>query len=65
MCLVALAWRASERYTLVLAANRDERHERPRSRPAGGRIGRECSAGAIWSQMAVGSPSTAPDGSRR
>ena len=29
MCLVALAWRASERYPLVLAANRDERHARP------------------------------------
>ena len=34
MCLVALAWRASERYKLVLAANRDERHERP-TLPAG------------------------------
>jgi uncharacterized protein with NRDE domain len=29
MCLVVLALRASERYPLVLAANRDERHERP------------------------------------
>jgi uncharacterized protein with NRDE domain len=34
MCLVVLAWRASERYPLVLAANRDERHERP-TLPAG------------------------------
>jgi len=29
MCLIALAHRASERYPLVIAANRDEDHERP------------------------------------
>ncbi|HEX7154527.1 MAG TPA: NRDE family protein [Thermoanaerobaculia bacterium] len=29
MCLIALAHRASEKYPLVIAANRDEDHERP------------------------------------
>jgi uncharacterized protein with NRDE domain len=29
MCLVVLAWDVSDRYSLILAANRDERHERP------------------------------------
>jgi uncharacterized protein with NRDE domain len=29
MCLIAFAWNAHPRYTLVLAANRDEQHERP------------------------------------
>ncbi len=33
MCLLALAWRISGRWPLVLAANRDERHDR-RSAPA-------------------------------
>ena len=28
MCLLVLAWRAHPRYRLVLAANRDEYHER-------------------------------------
>jgi uncharacterized protein with NRDE domain len=29
MCLLALAWRVDERWPLVLAANRDERYDRP------------------------------------
>ena len=29
MCLLVLAWRVHPRYPLVLAANRDEFHERP------------------------------------
>lgn len=29
MCLLALAWRAAPGYPLLLAANRDERHQRP------------------------------------
>jgi uncharacterized protein with NRDE domain len=29
MCLIAIAWRQSARYPLVIAANRDEQHERP------------------------------------
>ena len=29
MCLLVLAWRCSARYRLVVAANRDEYHERP------------------------------------
>ena len=29
MCLIAFAWRAHPRYSLVLAANRDEAHDRP------------------------------------
>ncbi|MDX1584073.1 MAG: NRDE family protein, partial [Thermoanaerobaculia bacterium] len=29
MCLISLAWRADPRYTLVVAANRDEFHQRP------------------------------------
>jgi uncharacterized protein with NRDE domain len=29
MCLIAFAWNAHPRYTLVLTANRDEQHERP------------------------------------
>lgn len=29
MCLIAFAWQAHPRYRLILAANRDERHDRP------------------------------------
>jgi uncharacterized protein with NRDE domain len=54
MCLVAAALRASDRYPLLLCANRDERHARP-SAPAGWwgdrpRIfgGRDLAAGGSW-----------------
>ena len=29
MCLLVLAWRVDPRYPLIVAANRDEYHERP------------------------------------
>ena len=29
MCLLVLAWQAHPRYRLIVAANRDEFHERP------------------------------------
>ena len=29
MCLAVVAWRVAARYRLLLAANRDERHDRP------------------------------------
>jgi uncharacterized protein with NRDE domain len=54
MCLVAIAWEVSERYPLVLAANRDESHARP-TRSAGwwGDLpdvfgGRDLVAGGSW-----------------
>jgi uncharacterized protein with NRDE domain len=54
MCIVAIAHRASTRYPLIVAANRDERHARP-SAPAGwwngpGSLlaGRDLSAGGTW-----------------
>ena len=54
MCLVAVAYQASSRYALILAANRDERHSRPsaaadwwtdRATVLGGR---DLSAGGSW-----------------
>lgn len=57
MCLVAVAFRASERYPFMLAANRDERHARPAAaagwwddRPdvLGGR---DLEAGGTWLAM--------------
>ena len=54
MCLILLAWRAHPRYALVLAANRDERHDRA-SLPAqwwpelpGVFAGRDLVAGGTW-----------------
>ena len=54
MCLLVLAWRAHPRYRLILAANRDEYHERPAAPlanwPAPNDIlaGRDEKAGGTW-----------------
>ena len=54
MCLILFAWRANARYELVLAANRDEFHDRPAA-PAGFwpdapdiLAGRDLEAGGTW-----------------
>jgi uncharacterized protein with NRDE domain len=54
MCLILFAWRAHPRYALVLAANRDEFHERPTAsanfwpqQPAL-LAGRDLQAGGTW-----------------
>lgn len=54
MCLIVLAWRADPRFELVLAANRDEFHERPAAPAAFWREapdvfgGRDLSQGGSW-----------------
>ena len=54
MCLLVLAWKAHPRYRLVVAANRDEYHDRPTAAlgpwPAPGEIlaGRDLRAGGTW-----------------
>jgi uncharacterized protein with NRDE domain len=54
MCLIAVAWRCSARYPLVLAANRDELHDRPALMAAAWldspdiRGGRDLAAGGSW-----------------
>ena len=54
MCLIAFAWRAHSRFDLLVAANRDEFHERPARaahwwpRPAGLFAGRDERAGGAW-----------------
>lgn len=53
MCLLVLAWRAHPRYSLIVAANRDEFHERPAAPLApweGEGIigGRDLRAGGTW-----------------
>lgn len=54
MCLVLFAWRAHPRYELVLAANRDEFHDRPAEPAAfwpespGVLAGRDLEAGGTW-----------------
>ena len=54
MCLLVLAWRAHPRYRLIVAANRDEYHERPTAPlakwPAPNDIlaGRDLRAGGTW-----------------
>jgi uncharacterized protein with NRDE domain len=57
MCLLVLAWNAHPRYRLVVAANRDEYHERPTAAlgcwPAPDDIlaGRDLRAGGTWLGM--------------
>jgi uncharacterized protein with NRDE domain len=54
MCLLVLAWQAHPRYALVVAANRDEYHERPAAalakwpEPPGILAGRDLRAGGAW-----------------
>lgn len=54
MCLLVLAWRVHPRYRLVVAANRDEFHERPTAPlakwppPHGILAGRDLKAGGTW-----------------
>jgi uncharacterized protein with NRDE domain len=54
MCLIAFAWRAHPRYELVLAANRDEFHQRPAAAaqfwPEAPQLlaGRDLSQGGTW-----------------
>ena len=54
MCLVLFAWKAHPRYPLVLAANRDEFHQRPTApaewwdEPPGILAGRDLQAGGTW-----------------
>jgi uncharacterized protein with NRDE domain len=54
MCLILFAWRAHPRYRLVLAANRDEFHERPTEaadfwpRQPDWLAGRDLQAGGTW-----------------
>lgn len=54
MCLLVLAWQAHPRYRLVVAANRDEYHDRPAASlarwpaPDGILAGRDLRAGGTW-----------------
>lgn len=54
MCLILFAWRAHPRYPLVLAANRDEFHQRPTAAAGfwpdapGILAGRDLQAGGTW-----------------
>ncbi|HKT72790.1 MAG TPA: NRDE family protein [Steroidobacteraceae bacterium] len=54
MCLLVIAWQAHPRYRLIVAANRDEYHERPAAPlskwPPPGEIlaGRDLRAGGTW-----------------
>ena len=57
MCLLVLAWRTHPRYRLIVAANRDEYHERPAAplarwpEPPGILAGRDLRAGGSWLAM--------------
>ncbi|HUF72500.1 MAG TPA: NRDE family protein [Gammaproteobacteria bacterium] len=54
MCIVAIAHLASDRYPLIVAANRDERHDRPSAAadwwggPGSLLAGRDLAAGGTW-----------------
>ncbi len=54
MCLIAFAWQAHPRHALVIAANRDEFHQRPTEAahwwqtPHGLFAGRDIQAGGAW-----------------
>jgi uncharacterized protein with NRDE domain len=54
MCLLVIAWRAHPRFRLVVAANRDEFHDRPAAPlapwgdPPGMLAGRDLQAGGTW-----------------
>ena len=54
MCLLVIAWQAHPRYRLIVAANRDEYHERPAaplgrwSEPPGRLAGRDLRAAGTW-----------------
>ena len=54
MCLIVFAWQAHPRYRLILAANRDERHDRPSSElhwwaeAPDFLAGRDLQAGGTW-----------------
>ena len=54
MCLLVLAWRGHPRYRLIVAANRDEYHERPTaplgpwSPPQEILAGQDLRAGGTW-----------------
>src|SRR6185437_15331535 len=54
MCLLVLAWNTHPRYRLVVAANRDEYHDRPAAplalwpAPADFLAGRDLRAGGTW-----------------
>lgn len=52
MCLILLSWRTHPRYPLIVAANRDEFHERPTApaalQPEGWLGGRDLRAGGTW-----------------
>ncbi len=57
MCLLVLAWQVHPRYRLIVAANRDEFHERPTQamarwpHPDGFVAGRDLRAGGTWLGM--------------
>ena len=54
MCLIVVAWQAHHQHALVVAANRDEFHQRPTepahwwTQPAGLFAGRDVRAGGAW-----------------